>query len=193
MLAVVLGALKTALDTEGPWYDATASFWVYGMTLIGGLVLLSVTALAAVVLVRTRGPENIVESTTTPKPDRTEPPSDDVADAEIEELLTSLERTAGALKGTAEPRREGAASAQTRSAFRQPRRAHTRPIVLTLLGPIVAATVFGATSAALLPAAGSMLQSAFTINTFVILSLSYGWAGLIPYTLASLFLAATHA
>ena len=72
-----------------------------------------------------------------------------------------------------------------------PRPRRVRRILLPLLGPNITATIFAGISAALLPSSDGFLQASFTINTFIILVFAYGWAGLLGYAVASLFLAAS--
>ncbi|MDX1534768.1 MAG: hypothetical protein R3291_04035, partial [Thermoplasmata archaeon] len=57
-----------------------------------------------------------------------------------------------------------------------------------LAGPALVAVVFMAISAILLPAVDIYLISSFQLNTTVILALSYSWAGLGAFTLASALL-----
>ncbi len=68
LLAVALGALKTAVDTQGPWFPETATLWVYGMTLVGSAILVSTLALAGIVLTRPPQPGSTHASTTTTNP-----------------------------------------------------------------------------------------------------------------------------
>ncbi len=195
MLAVALGALKTALDAGGPWYRETATFWVLVSTFVGSIVLFSVMAMAAVLFVRPRGPSFVLQTPSPPKLEKTAKPSADGADEEIDELLRSLDRAAAFGKNPAGTLIEVAESPRVSIApsMAEPmeHRLKVRKILMTLLGPSLTAAFFGGLSAALLPASEGMLQSSFTFNTFIILTLSYGWGGLIAYSLASIFLAAT--
>lgn len=190
MLGVALAALKTALDAHGSWFSETASFWVYSMTFLASVVLLSVTGAAAVFLGRTTGLEaghRMLATTGVGPPGQSR---EDEKEADIDELLSSLER------GGANP---GAGSLVTEVKRSTPgkmirvARAPSAPggaarIQLTLLGPSIAAGVFCALSAAFLSAV-TAFQTQYTINNLAILTLSYGWGGLVFYTIASLFLA----
>ena len=197
MLAVALGALKTALDLREPWFYPTVSFWVYATTFVGSLALVSVSLLATIVLVRPRSSEPTFEVSPSENPGPVGNPSPPPADEEMEEILKFLQRGAGSGENpqggpTAVEETLQVAPVQARpSAVPRPRGA--RRTLLTLLGPAVTATIFGGVSAALLPGADGFLQSAHTLNTFIVLLFSYGWVGLLAYTVGSLFLAASKA
>ena len=194
LIAVGLGALKTALDVTGPWYGGTATFWAYFTSFIGGLVLIGVLLLSALLLVRTKPPASVFEVSTSPGTS-TAKSTPDGTNVEMDKLLHSLDQTAGL--GT---RPKGGAAtfmetsdvriARTVAAPAVSRRPHPRSPVGILLGPTVPAALFAAISAALLPASEGFLQTNFAINTFVILVFAYGWGGLIAYAVASILLAA---
>jgi hypothetical protein len=196
MLAVGLGSVKTALDTSSFWYDGTISLWVYGMTLIGSLVLLTMTVLTGVVLLRARGTSVRLGSPAAAPSDRPSQSPPEVTDVELEDLLASLRQAERSRSGTgsivAELEVREAAAGVTRD--RTPggkRRSRARRVLMTLLGPSIAAAVFCAVSAAFLPGAFGFLQNEFKLNTFAILTLSYGWPGLVGYAVASSYLAAS--
>lgn len=196
MLAVVLLALKTALDAGGPWYGPDATFWTYASTFVGGMILVSVLMLAALFLARTKEPEYMVKlaPSTNPSSSKDRPTLDD---QEFEGLLESLEQVAGlsqSQKGAAagrilEKRGVQIASALTPTTTRR----RSKNLLLIFLGPAVTATVFAGIAAALLPASAAegFLATNFVLNTTFILTFSYGWGALIAYALASLFLAAS--
>src|SRR3970040_983457 len=94
MLAVALGALKTALDLREPWFTPTVSFWVYAMTFVGSLALISVSLLATIVLVRPRSSEPTLEVSPSENPGPVGNPSPPPADEEMEEILKFLQRGA---------------------------------------------------------------------------------------------------
>lgn len=195
MLAVGLGALKTALDAHAPWFNETIAFWVYAMTFLGSVVVLSVTGTAAAFLPRIRisiVPNGASGSGGMERPGYS-PGS--IAEDDIDELLTSLEHGEKDRKTrsfVAEVKRVGPRT--TMQVGRSPSSvgASSRRVQLTLLGPSLAAGSFCAMSAALLSGV-AYLQAQFTFNTFAILTLSYGWGGLAFYTIASLFLAGRQA
>lgn len=195
MLAVALGALKTALDTKSPWYLETETLWAYGTTFIGGIALLGVLLAAGVRLLPPRAlPRATEPSAATSEGDAK--PSEPGAGEDVDELLKSLESIAGS--GDKEARRAWTRMVRGRGdgvAADSPdaRRVMSRRILRTLLGPALAATILSGVSAALLPGAGGMLQSYFTVNTFLILTFAYGWGGLIAYALGSLYVAASQA
>ena len=198
MLAIALGALKTALDLREPWFTPTVSFWVYATTFIGSLALVSVSLLATIVLVRPRSSEPTLEVSPSENPGPVGNPSPPPADEEMEEILKFLQR--GAASGEtsqggppADEETLQVATVQARPSAAMPRPRGGRRTLLTLLGPAVTATIFGGVSAALLPGADGFLQSAYTLNTFIVLLFSYGWVGLLAYTVGSLFLAASKA
>ena len=58
---------------------------------------------------------------------------------------------------------------------------------VALAGPAFVSVVFVALSSALLPAVTGFLIQAYELNTAVILSLSYGWLGLILYSFLSVY------
>ena len=194
MLAVALGALKTALDTTSPWYLESMTLWVYSTTFIGGLVLLGVILAAGVRLLPPRELRLAVEASSPAKSDGGAKPSVPVVGEDVDELLKSLERIAGS--GDKESRRGRARRVRDQGTGAAPgsidaRRVMSRRVMRTLLGPAIPAIIFSGVSAALLPGAGGMLQSYFTINTFLILTFAYGWGGLIAYALGSLYVAAS--
>jgi len=198
MLAVALGALKTALDLREPWFTPTVSFWVYATTFVGSLALISVSLLATIVLVRPRSSEPTLEVSLSENPGPVGNPSPPPADEEMEEILKFLQR--GAPSGEnpqggpiAVEETLQVAPVQGRPSVAVPRPRGARRTLLTLLGPAVTATIFGGVSAALLPGADGFLQTAYTLNTFIVLVFSYGWIGLLAYTVGSLFLAASKA
>lgn len=59
---------------------------------------------------------------------------------------------------------------------------------LALAGPAIGAVAYVAMAAMLLPGYSGMLQSNFRLNTTAILIISYGWAGLLAYALASVYM-----
>ncbi len=197
LLAVALGALKTALDLREPWFFGTATFWTYATTFIGSLVLLSVLSLAAVVLARPRGSESTPRTATPEGAAQAANPSA-AAEEEMDEILSFLRSAPG--PGTD---REGGSdttaetiqvpSVQPRLQATVARPVRARRALVTLAGPSVTAVFFAALSAALLPGAEGFLQTSFTLNTFVVLFFAYGWSGLLAYSLSSLFLAASEA
>lgn len=198
MLAVALGALKTALDLREPWFTPTVSFWVYAMTFVGSLALISVSLLATIVLVRPRSSEPTLEVSPSENPGPVGNPSPPPADEEMEEILKFLQRGAapgenpqGGSLAVEETLQVAPVQARPSAAIPRPRGA--RRTLLTLLGPAVTATIFGGISAAFLPGADGFLQTAYTLNTFIVLVFSYGWVGLLAYTVGSLFLAASKA
>ena len=196
MLAVVLGSLKNALDTAGPWYHGTATFWAYATTFVGSLVLVSVMALAAVVLVRPRGFEEALQTLSSERPRPAANPSPASGDEEMKENLEFLMHAAasrghppGVPAAVEETLEVTAVQAPAEAAVPRPRRAQR--ILPALLGPTITATIFAGISAALLPGSDGFLQTLFTFNTFIIVVFAYGWAGLLGYAMASLFLAAS--
>ena len=195
MLAVALGALKTAFDAGGPWYEPTATLWVLGSTFLGSTVLLSVVLLTAVVLLRPPGLHYVIQTSTT-VPVKAENPPPEGTDREMEDLLKSLEKAAGFGKNTDQAIVELKETSRLKVqpvAVETPeaRRAKVRRVTMTLLGPSLGAAVFGGLSLALLPGAEGFLQTSFQLNTFVLLTLAYGWIGLIAYSIASVYLAAS--
>lgn len=202
IIAVALGALKTALDTTTPWYDATTSFWAYATTFLGSLVLASVLVLTAVALARPRGlsaaPSTSATPSAAPNPGPSRPRSQVTVDEEMDDLLKSLERTAG-FGSQAEGTPPGAGTVQlsagrTSVVETSPQRAAGRRRVRTaLVGPSITAAIFGGVSAIALPAASGFMQANWTLNTFLILLFSYGWAGLLAYSVGSIFFAAAEA
>ena len=58
---------------------------------------------------------------------------------------------------------------------------------VALAGPSLAAVSFVAMASMLLPAVGGFLVTSYMLNTAIILSLSYGWLGLILYSLLSVY------
>src|SRR5439155_1719897 len=58
---------------------------------------------------------------------------------------------------------------------------------VALSGPAFVSVVFVALSSALLPGVGGFLNQAYELNTAAILSLSYGWLGLILYSFLSVY------
>lgn len=62
------------------------------------------------------------------------------------------------------------------------------PSFPTLAGPLVVAALYVAIAAMMLPGVSGFLEANFVLNTFVILTLSYGWLGLILYAVASAIL-----
>ncbi len=155
VIAVALGALKTAFDTTGPWYLATATFWTYFASFLGGLVLLGTLALSALVMARTKLPEN-PWTVSTPSRGTVEPRNAERMADEMKRLFQHLEPTPGygnrakdAAATLADP---GAGEvAHTRPAPTVPGRHPGHVIFATLVGPTVAAALFAAVSAALLP------------------------------------------
>ena len=195
MLGVVLGSVKTAVDSTGPWYTPTATFWTYATTFIGGLILLSVLVLAALFLIRTKEPEYLFQAAGSGNPAATRDRYV-VDDEQVEDLLDSLEQVAGLSKnpkGTAPAAVAKAEPKAAQTVMRPKIRRRGRSVLVTLLGPSISAAAFAGSSAALLPAGdvGGFLATSFTINTLFILTLSYGWIGLIAYAVVSLFLAAS--
>jgi hypothetical protein len=195
MLGVVLGSVKTAADSTAPWYTPTATFWMYGATFLGGLILLAVLVLAALFLIRTKEPEYVFQAAAsegaTAAPDRYV-----VDDEQVEDLLDSLEHVAGLSKNPKGTTAAVVAKTGTKvppTVMRPKIRRRGRSVLVTLLGPSISAAVFAGISAALLPAgdAGGFLATSFQLNTLFILSLSYGWIGLIAYAVVSLFAAAS--
>ena len=194
IIATGLGALKTALDTTGPWYRATATFWALSVSFLGGLVLLGVLVLSALHFIQMRPPERALD-VSTPSKGSMGTSETDMLDQEMEELLRSVQRAEGqqlkpkegttTLLETADVRIARAAATPTAGP-----RSHAGSIPAALKGPVVATAVFTAISAAFLPASDGMLQTNFSSNTFLILLLAYGWGGLIAYAVASVFLAA---
>ncbi len=197
LLAVALGALKTALDLTAPWFSGPATFWTYATTFIGSLALLSVLALAAVVLARPRGYEATTRTATPEDAAKAANPTA-AAEEEMDEILSFLQRASGP---STDPRGGSETMAETvhlpsvqprlQAAVARPVRA--RRTLVTLVGPSVTAAFFAALSAALLPGAEGYLQTSFALNAFVVLFFAYGWAGLLGYSLSSLFLAASEA
>ena len=193
MLGVVLGSVKTAVDSTGAWYAPTATFWAYATTFLGGLILLSVLVLAAVFLARTKEPEFVFQTAASENSaalkDRYV-----VDDEQVEDLLDSLEQVAGLSKNPRGGATATVAKAEPRAApsvMRPKVRRRGRGVLVTLLGPSISAAAFAGISAALLPAGAGFLVTNFQLNTLFILSLSYGWIGLIAYAVVSLFLAAS--
>lgn len=198
MLAVALGALKTALDTRSPWYDETITQWVLGATFVGGVVLLGAILAGMMLLLPPVEPARVRPVPPAPAPTSSGRPAAGVEGREVDELLLSLEQIAGPGQQTVVRAGERATVAETpaeavRAELTSYRRSAMRRTLRALLGPAITCTVFSAISAALLPGAAGFLQSSFTVNTFLILTFSYGWGGLIAYTLASLYLAAWEA
>lgn len=198
LLAVALGALKTALDLTGPWYRGTATLWTYATTFLGSLVLLSVLALAAVVLVRPRGFEGATEIGMSGSPVRTGNPSAALEEEEMQQLLGLLKHAPppranprGGSVATQETAKLASLQPRLEGAIAHPRR--VRRVLLTLIGPSLTATAFAALSASLLPGSEGVLQTSFTLNTFFVLFFAYGWVGLLGYSVCSLFLAASEA
>ena len=195
MLGVVLGSVKTAFDSTSPWYTPTATFWAYATTFLGGLILLSVLAFAVLFLVRTREPEYVFQAA----PSERAAGAKDlyvVDDEQVEDLLDSLEQVAGLSKNPKGTAAAAVAKAEPKAAqtvMRPKIRRRGRSVLVTLLGPSISAAAFAGISAALLPAGdvGGFLATSFQTNTLFILTLSYGWIGLIAYAVVSLFLAAS--
>ncbi|MBI2867063.1 MAG: hypothetical protein HYX97_01855 [Chloroflexi bacterium] len=194
LLAVAVGSLKTALDLTQPWYNATASFWAYATTFVGSIVLLSVMAMAAVVLARPRAFEQILEASSAESVEKAAEPTTVPAETEMDEILKFLKRAAS----SDNPERGRSAVGQTVevSAVQAPgevapRLRRSRRVLTTFVGPSITATVFAGISAAFLPSADGFLQTFFTLNTFMILTFAYGWVGLLAYSVSSIFLAAS--
>jgi hypothetical protein len=59
---------------------------------------------------------------------------------------------------------------------------------LALVGPSIVAAAYVAIAAMLLPGVTGFLEANYTFNTGVILFLSYGWLGLVLYTISSIYL-----
>jgi len=197
VIAVVLGALKTALDNTVPWYDATATFWAYATTFIGSIGIVGVLALSAAALARPReAPLASPGAAVSGASHSARPPKATMArtDQETEDLLQSLERIAGFDKDAEfllEAPKAGPGTAAVPAAVEASTRGRSpqRRVVVPLIGPAVAATVFGGISAALLPGSGGYLQTMWTLNTFFVLVFAYAWGGLLAYTATSIFLA----
>ncbi len=196
MLAVSLLALKTALDAGGPWYGPEETRWVYATTFVGGLILVSVLLLAALRLIRAKQPEYVYPTAPLQNP-ATASQRRALDDQDFEGLLESLEEVAG---GSTNPK--GAAGGilekdrvRSPSAAKPSVRRHAPRALVAVLGPAVGAAVFAGIGAILLPASagGGFLAGNFLLNTTFILALSYGWAALIPYAIACVFLAASEA
>lgn len=194
MLVVVIGSLKTALDTTAPWYLESATYWVYGTTFLASVVLVSVLGLAVVILSRFRGSAYALPPSAGANPG-TLTKAAAVAEEDMEVLLSSLEHAAGFGK-----RLEGAVTeveekVEIRAAAGAaepivPHKSRVRRAAVTLLGPSITAAIFCGVSAALLPGAGGFLQNFFVLNTFVVLTFAYGWGGLAAYSAGSLYVAA---
>lgn len=198
MLATALVALKSALDAGGPWYRETATLWVYATTFLGGLIVVGILVLAALVLTRPRGYEPPAAAAAAQAPNPSPPVvSAEAAGEEVEGLLASIEEAAepGPPPDLAAETGRDPAAAASASALDVAivHRMRVRRVVVLLLGPSVAAGVFAAISAALLPASEGLLQGWFTLNTFLVITLAWGWIALIPYAVASLFLALSEA
>jgi len=194
MLGVALAALKTALDAHASWFSETASFWVYAMTFLASVVLLSATSAAAAVLSRTTGPEVGHRRMATAGLEPSGQSKEDTAEADIDELLSSLEHRGpnpGAGRLVTEVKRTTAGT-MVRVASPPSALGAAARVQLTLMGPRIAAGVFCTLSAAFLSAV-TYFQAQYTINNLAILILSYGWGGLVFYTIASLFLAGRQA
>lgn len=190
LLAVGLGALKTALDTTGPWYEETVSLWVYASTFLASSAMLAALGVAAVLLIRSAPHEASASSAGGAEVQIVSPPTEPV-EADVEGLLTVLEQTAEAGMGLRATSRSKSVTRHAMAPAAKKHRLPTRQILVSLMGPIVTAAVFAGLSAALLPGAAGFDQTFFTVNTFAILFLSYGWIGLIAYTLSSMVLVAS--
>lgn len=59
---------------------------------------------------------------------------------------------------------------------------------VVLTGPVLIAIAYVAASSMLLPGVGGFLQNHYVFNTTIVLVLSYGWLGLLIYTLVSVYL-----
>src|SRR3970282_1012964 len=94
MLAIALGALKTALDLREPWFTPTVSFWVYATTFVGSLALISVSLRAPIMLARPRSSEPTFEVSPSENLGPVGNPSPPPADEEMEEILKFLQRGA---------------------------------------------------------------------------------------------------
>jgi len=197
LLAVAVGSLKTALDLAQPWYDGTASFWAYATTFVGSIVLLSVMAMAAVVLARPRALEHLLEASAVESGEKASGDATPAtAETEMDEILKFLKRAASSDNPEGSPSAGGQTvevSAVQTPVEVAPRRRRSRRVLTTFVGPSITATVFAGISAALLPGADGFLQTFFTLNTFMILTFAYGWIGLLAYSVSSLFLAASDA
>lgn len=91
--------------------------------------------------------------------------------------IDRLERARGAFKPQAAAPGSLAEQEATPSSF------------AVLAGPAIAAIGYVAASSMLLPGVLGFLERHFELNTTAILALSYGWAGLLLYALASVYLA----
>ena len=196
MLAVALGALKTALDTRSAWYLETETLWVLATSCIGGVVLLGIVLLTWVRLIPPRETRQVLAGAPPPKLDILGKYPRPATNEDVDELLRSLETIAGAgekeTRPTEEPAVAGSAGG-TLAGLVASRPLASRRILRSLLGPAIASAVFSGLSAAMLPGAGGMLQNYYTMNTFLILTLAYGWGGLVAYASASMFVAAYEA
>ena len=197
LLAIALGALKTALDLREPWFSGTATLWTYATTFVGSVILLSLLSVAAAVLVRPKAGGEAPEAALSEDRSAAVEPSAR-AEEEMEEILAFLKQgsPSGANPGEEPSGMAGAGGLSSRKARRSASASRATPnrrIRLALVGPAVTAAFFAGLSAAFLPGAEGYLQTFYTLNTFIVLFFSYGWAGLLAYSACSLFLAVAEA
>jgi len=207
-VATFLGAWFFSPGLPSARYGPEASRWVYAISAIAAVNLMSVLSVIPVVRASAWNPGTNSEISKDSEP-RTRPPSSgeldkDRRDDEIDHLIERLseiqtvvsQEAAGAegeggsetasrgpdsKKPSAEASVRGARNPKARgSAFRYVR------------GPILVALVVLGISAALLPAVESTLQDLYQWNTTLILTFSSWWGGLGAYAAASVYALVKH-
>ncbi len=186
-------AWQTAQQTTFAWFGAGVSLWTYALNFIAALVLavglgaVGVTAgRGAVDLDYLRGKLSAIRSKLVSLEVQQR---GEVKEDEVDALLASLEDDPPAHSGP----KVGSVVADVQELLTTAAGASVGPKPKSKLGaiagPVSAAAGFAALSAAMIPAADGFLQINFALNTFLILTIAYGWIGLLGYTLGSAFLA----
>jgi len=198
---VVWFAWSTAEPTTIPWYGPDVSLWTYGASLVGALALAGGLVAAAAYLRRSGVGEDRLRNglaairakllafdiqaeaagdddveTLLASIDE-DPPESPGAMAAIEAVLTDLREMLAPPPGETPGNPDGAAAGKRRHSLG------------ALAGPVAACAALAAISGAMLPGSGYFLQENFWLNTALILTMAYAWAGLLGYTLGSAVLA----
>lgn len=179
-----------------PWYGADTSRWVYAAYLLAALtVLLGLGVVAAVCaqflnarleeLAKRIGASREIDAALSE--DAGSPKGVEVAgeteDTEIDRMIEGLHEVGIAAVREAG---EGSLTGELVATWEVERR-RRKAVLRYLGGPAAAALVILSISGAMLPAAAGFLQAAHQVNTALILALSYSWAGLGGYALASIY------
>lgn len=222
-LVVSAAAYAYAEGTTGPWFVGLPALGLYGMSFLGGLVLLIGLALLVAFLVRAPVAGNPLGDLSgldarlaamEARIHATEEVRAEVSEEEVDSLLEALAQTADPqvwfeetkedridreIRGVKEDMRalrEGLAA--LRSGRPDPleegrRRVRFRRIVYAVLGPALAAAVVLGVSAMMLPGIEGFSASNYVLSNALALAVAYNWLGLALYAVLSMMVAAHEA